>query len=127
MENIWRSRDLNPGLSACEADTLPLSYTPFIHITYYFYVFVFFTRCLKPIVQYFSQEQILNIDKNSYCLEKFNKEKLPLIQNNILDLQLSATTVKMENAPDQKNVCKLISILEQVDYTDWQKKTDWFV
>ena len=24
----WRSRDLNPGLSACEADTLPLSYTP---------------------------------------------------------------------------------------------------
>lgn len=24
----WRSWDLNPGLSACEADTLPLSYTP---------------------------------------------------------------------------------------------------
>ena len=27
-ENYWRCRDLNPGLSACEADTLPLSYTP---------------------------------------------------------------------------------------------------
>ncbi|KYM81212.1 hypothetical protein ALC53_08283, partial [Atta colombica] len=25
---LWRSWDLNPGLSACEADTLPLSYTP---------------------------------------------------------------------------------------------------
>ena len=25
---LWRCRDLNPGLSACEADTLPLSYTP---------------------------------------------------------------------------------------------------
>lgn len=24
----WRYWDLNPGLSACEADTLPLSYTP---------------------------------------------------------------------------------------------------
>ena len=28
---MWRSRDLNPGLSACEADTLPLSYTPYMH------------------------------------------------------------------------------------------------
>ena len=28
FKTIWRSRDLNPGLSACEADTLPLSYTP---------------------------------------------------------------------------------------------------
>ena len=27
-KKIWRSWDLNPGLSACEADTLPLSYTP---------------------------------------------------------------------------------------------------
>ena len=29
-KKLWRSRDLNPGLSACEADTLPLSYTPLI-------------------------------------------------------------------------------------------------
>ncbi|KYN15445.1 hypothetical protein ALC57_12494 [Trachymyrmex cornetzi] len=27
-KKLWRSWDLNPGLSACEADTLPLSYTP---------------------------------------------------------------------------------------------------
>ena len=27
-KSFWRSRDLNPGLSACEADALPLSYTP---------------------------------------------------------------------------------------------------
>ena len=27
-EKYWRCRDLNPGLSACEADTLPLSYIP---------------------------------------------------------------------------------------------------
>jgi hypothetical protein len=25
---MWRHRDLNPGLFACEADTLPLSYAP---------------------------------------------------------------------------------------------------
>ena len=25
---VWRSRGLNPGLSACKADALPLSYTP---------------------------------------------------------------------------------------------------
>ena len=27
----WRSRGLNPGLSACKADALPLSYTPFLY------------------------------------------------------------------------------------------------
>ena len=31
VKKIWRSRDLNPGLSACEADTLPLSYTPILY------------------------------------------------------------------------------------------------
>ena len=28
-KGIWRTRGLNPGLSACKADALPLSYTPF--------------------------------------------------------------------------------------------------
>ena len=27
ITKMWRSWDLNPGLSACKADTLPLSYT----------------------------------------------------------------------------------------------------
>ena len=30
-KKVWRCWDLNPGLSACEADTLPLSYIPLNH------------------------------------------------------------------------------------------------
>ena len=30
---VWRSRGLNPGLSACKADALPLSYTPKLYRT----------------------------------------------------------------------------------------------
>ena len=53
--NDWRSRDLNPGLSACEADTLPLSYTPLLGFNSYF------------ILNFFCYKVHIMGQRNLYC------------------------------------------------------------